>query len=281
MSATPAAIAQVDAANASGRQPVCFVHGLWLLAGSWDPWRALFEANGYATIAPDWPDDPVDVPTARAHPEVFAGKGIGEIRDHLVDVVGRLDRKPAIIGHSFGGLFTQILAGLGHAAVSVPIDPAPFRGVLPLPISALRAAFPVLGKPGNRNRAVMLTYEQFRFAFVNAVDEAEAKELYDRYPVPGSGKPLFQAAFANVHPKTEAAVNTTGPARGPMKIISGGSDNTVPHAIANASFKRQRRNESPTEFEEIPGVGHSLVIDSGWERVAQVALSFVQRHAPA
>jgi non-heme chloroperoxidase len=278
VSLTDAELQQIDQANRSGRPPVVFVHGLWLLAGSWDPWRELFESRGYATLAPGWPDDPDTVEEGRRRPELFAGKSVGGITDHVAEAIGRLDAKPAVVGHSFGGLITQKLAGQGLASVSVAIDPGPFRGVLPLPVSSLKAALPVIGNPANRKRSVMLTYEQFRFAFVNAVPEAEAKELYDAYPVPGSGIPLFQAAFANINPRTEASVDSTTPDRGPMKVISGEKDNTVPWAIANASYKRQRRNASVTEIEEIPGRGHSLVIDSGWQQVAEVALAFIEQH---
>ena len=186
-----------------------------------------------------------------------------------------------MIGHSFGGLITQKIAGRGLAAASVAIDPGPFRGVLPLPISSLKAAFPVLRNPANRGRQVMLTAEQFRFAFANAVSPEEAASLYETYPVPGSGVPLFQAAFANINPGSETSVDTKNPERGPLLIISGEKDNTVPWAIANASFKRQKRNPNPTEIKEIVGRGHSLVIDSGWPEVAEVALEFLARHAPA
>jgi pimeloyl-ACP methyl ester carboxylesterase len=182
-----------------------------------------------------------------------------------------------VIGHSFGGLLTQIIAGRGLAAASVAIDPAPFRGVLPLPISALRAASPVLTNPANRNRAVPLSYEQFRYAFANAVDEHEAKELYETFAVPASGAPLFQAATANFNPWTEAKVDSKNPARGPLLIISGEKDNTVPWAIANASFKKQERNGNVTEIAEIPNRGHALTIDSGWREVADKALAFVKR----
>jgi len=228
---------QVDRANESGKPTVVFVHGLWLLAGSWDPWRALFESAGYSTVAPDWPDDPSTVEEGRRHPELFAGNGIQAITDHVAQVIKALKAKPAIVGHSFGGLITQKLAGQGLAHVSVPIDPGPFRGVIPLPFSSLKAASAVLRNPLNRKRSVMLPHEQFRFAFVNAVDETEAKRLYDEFPVPGSGIPLFQAAFANVNPSTEARVDSTTH-RGPMKIISGEKDHTVPWAIASASFER-------------------------------------------
>jgi pimeloyl-ACP methyl ester carboxylesterase len=190
-----------------------------------------------------------------------------------------LERKPAVIGHSFGGLLAQIIAGRGLSAAAVAIDPAPFRGVLPLPISALKSSRPVLGNPANRHRAVPLTYEQFRFAFANAVDEDEAKQLYETFMVPASGAPLFQAATANLNPWTEAKVNSKNPERGPLLIISGEKDNTVPWAIANASFKKQKRNPGVTEIVEMPNRGHALVIDSGWREVADTALAFVKRFA--
>jgi non-heme chloroperoxidase len=268
---------QVKRANASERQPVVFIHGLWLLPSSWDRWATMFKKAGYTTLTPGWPDDPETVEDAKAHPEVFAHKTIKDVADHFADLIAQLDRKPAVIGHSFGGLITQIIAGRGLAAASVAIDPAPFRGVLPLPISALKSASPVLGKPANRNRAVPLTYEQFRFAFANAVSEDEAKELYDTFAVPASGKPLFQAASANLNPWTEAKVDTKNPGRGPLLIIDGEKDNTVPWAIANASFKRQERNEGVTEIVKIPNRGHSLTIDGGWREVANTSLEFVQR----
>jgi pimeloyl-ACP methyl ester carboxylesterase len=269
--------AQIKEANASRRAPVVFIHGLWLLPSSWDRWRALFDDAGYTTLTPGWPDDPETVAEAKAHPEVFAGKSIKDVADHFADVIGMLDAKPAVIGHSFGGLMTQILAGRGLAAASVAIDPAPFRGVLPLPISSLRSASPVLGNPLNRGRAVPLTYEQFRYSFGNAVSEDEAKELYETYAVPAPGEPLFQAALANLNPWTEAKVDTKNPARGPLLILDGELDHVVPWAIANASYNRQKRNEGVTEIKKIPGRGHALTIDGGWREVAEIALGFVQR----
>jgi non-heme chloroperoxidase len=271
---------EVREANASGRPAVVFVHGLWLLPSSWDRWQTLFQEAGYATLAPGWPDDPETVAEAAAQPEVFAGKSIKEVADHLDDVVRMLDTKPAVIGHSFGGLMTQILAGRGLSAASVAIDPAPFRGVLPLPISALRAASPVLTNPLNRGRAVPLTYDQFRYAFANAVSEEEARHLYDTFAVPAPGKPLFQAAAANLNPWTEAKVDTMNPERGPLLILDGELDHTVPWAIANASYRRQKRNEGVTEIQKILGKGHALTIDSGWKEIAQIALTFVQRFLP-
>ena len=271
---------QIDRANASGLQPVVFVHGLWLLSSSWDNWRMLFEEKGYTTLAPGWPDDPDTVEEAKQDPEAFAHKHIKQVTDHYVDAIRQLKTKPAVIGHSFGGLIAQRLAGEGVSAVTVAIDPAPFRGVLPLPLSALKSASPVLGNPLNFTRAVPLTFEQFRFAFANAVDESEAHELFDTYAVPAPGAPLFQAATANLNPWTEAQVDTNNPERGPLLLISGEHDNTVPWAITHASYKQQEKNLGVTEIKEIPDRGHSLTIDHGWREVAEVALAFIAQYAP-
>ena len=268
---------QVERANASGLTPVVFIHGLWLLPSSWDRWATVFEAAGFTALTPGWPDDPDTVEEAKAHPEVFAHKTVGQVADHYAEVIGRLMKKPAVLGHSFGGLLTQIVAGRSLSAASVAIDPAPFSGVLPLPVSALRSASPVLSNPANWNRAVPLTYEQFRYAFANAVNEEEAKELYETYAVPTPGAPLFQAATANLNPWTEAKANTKNPNRGPLLITSGERDHTVPWAIANASYKKQKRNKGVTEIVKIPNRGHSLTIDSGWREVADIALAFVKR----
>jgi pimeloyl-ACP methyl ester carboxylesterase len=270
---------QIDEANRSGRTPVMFVHGLWLLPTSWDRWADVFRAAGYAPLSPGWPDDPATVDDARANPEQLAHKSIGDIAEHLESVTGKLERKPAIVGHSFGGLLTEILAGRGAAQVSVAISPAPFRGVLPLPISALRSANPVLHNPANRHRAVPLTYEQFQYGFANMLDEGEAKDLFSQYAVPGSGEPIFQAAAANFNPWSEAKVNSKNPERGPMLVIYGEHDHTVPPSIAKASFRKQHRNEQTTEILEMKGRGHSLTIDHGWREVADITLAFVQRFA--
>ncbi|MFC9328839.1 alpha/beta hydrolase [Kitasatospora sp. NPDC057015] len=272
-----ATLADIERANASGRTPVVFIHGLWLLPASWDRWAALFDAAGYTPLSPGWPDDPDTVEEATAHPEVFANKTVGQVADHYSAVIAHLRRRPAVIGHSFGGLLAQIIAGRGLSAATVAIDAAPFRGVLPLPISALRSSLPVLGNPANRHRAVPLTYEQFRYAFANAVSEEEARQLHETYAVPAPGAPLFQAATANFNPWTEAKADTDNPDRGPLLIVSGERDHTVPHAISAAAYKRQQRNPGPTEFTEIPGRGHSLTIDSGWREVAETALAFIER----
>jgi non-heme chloroperoxidase len=272
---------QVSRANDTGLQPVVFIHGLWLLPSSWDRWAKLFEEAGYTALTPGWPDDPETVEEANAHPEVFAKKTVGQVADHFDEVISGLTRKPAVIGHSFGGLLAQIVAGRGLAAATVAISPAPFRGVLPLPFSALKSASPVLGNPANRNRAVPLTYDQFRYAFANAVSEEEAKELYDAYAVPAPGAPLFQAATANFNPWTEAKVDSENADRGPLLIVSGEKDHTVPWSISHAAYRKQERNPATTEILEVPGRGHALTIDSGWREVAETALTFVRRFVAA
>ncbi|HWG11226.1 MAG TPA: alpha/beta hydrolase [Rhodanobacteraceae bacterium] len=264
-------------ANASGLRPVVFIHGLWLLPGSWDRWAELFESAGFVALTPGWPDDPDTVAEANAQPQLLANKSVGQVADHFDEIVRGLHRKPAIIGHSFGGLMAQILAGRGLSAATVAIDPAPFRGVLPLPFSALKSAWPVLGNPANRSRAVPLTYEQFRYAFANTVSETEAKDLYEEFAVPAAGTPLFQAAIANFNPWTEVKVDTHNPERGPLLITSGEKDHVVPWAVCNAAFKRQEANAGVTEIVKIPGRGHGLTIDSGWRDVADIALDFCRR----
>jgi non-heme chloroperoxidase len=268
---------QIDQANAAGRTPVVFIHGLWLLPSSWDRWGPVFTDAGYAPICPGWPDDPNTVAAAFAAPEAFANKTVGKVAEHYASIIGKLEKKPVVIGHSFGGLITQILAGRGLAVASVVIDSAPFRGVLPLPISALRSAAAVLSNPANRHRAVPLTFEQFRYAFGNAIPEGEAKELFETFAVPASGAPIFQAAAANLNPWTEAKVNSTNPNRGPMLIISGEKDHTIPRTISDAIYAKQKHNAGVTEFVEMPNRGHSLTIDSGWPEVADTALTFLQR----
>ena len=270
---------EIEAANDSGRRPVVFVHGLWLLASSWDPWRRSFEEAGFATVAPGWPDDPDTVEEARSHPEVFAHKSVGTVTDHHADVIGRLRRAPAVVGHSFGGLIAQKLAGEGLSAATVAIDPAPFRGVLALPASSLRSASAVLSNPANRGRAIALTFEQFSYGWANALPEDEARKLYEDFHVAASGVPIFQAVAANFNPWTDVAVDTRNPDRGPLLIVSGEKDHTVPRASTEPQFRHQQHNPGVTEFVEVPDRGHSLTIDSGWREVAAIALDFLRAHA--
>lgn len=268
---------QIEQANSSGRTPVVFIHGLWLLPSSWDNWAALFDQAGFAPVTPVWPGDPETVEAARANPDVFGGKTLGEVAGHTAEVIDSLDGKPAVIGHSTGGLVAQIIAGRGLSAATVAIDPGPFRGVLPVPVSSLRASAPVLKNPLNRGRAVTLTLDQFKYGWANALSEEEAERLYERYHVAAPASALLQMVNANVNPFTEAKVDTKNPDRGPLLILDGEKDHTVPWSIAKASFKRQQRNEGITEIKMIPNRGHALTIDSGWREVADLALTFVKR----
>ena len=268
---------QIEAANASGNTPAVFIHGLWLLPSSWDNWAEFFKKAGYAPLTPDWPDDPETVEEARANPEVLAKKMLAQVADHTTEVIGRLDSKPAVMGHSTGGLLAQMIAGRGLSAATVAIDPGPFRGVLPLPISTLRASLPVLRNPLNHGRAVTLTLDQFKYGWANVLDEEEAQQLYETYHVAAPGVALMQMANANLNPWTQAKVDTRNPDRGPLLIIEGERDHTVAPAIAKAAYKRQKRNRGVTEFETVPNRGHALTIDSGWREVAEKALAFVKR----
>jgi non-heme chloroperoxidase len=268
---------QVERANGSGKTPVVFIHGLWLLPSSWQQWMELFEEAGYAPLAPGWPGDPDSVEAARANPQALAGVGVAAVADRFAAVIGGLERKPAIVGHSFGGLITQILAGRGLSLASVAVDPAPFKGVLPLPLAAIRTTLPVLGNPLNRGRTVTLSFDQFRYGWANAVPEDEARSLYEEYHVAAPGKPIFQAAMANLNPSAETKAETKSAERGPLLIFTGEKDHAVPPAMSVAAYKKQSRNPGVTEHVEMPNRGHSLTIDHGWREVAENALAFVKR----
>jgi pimeloyl-ACP methyl ester carboxylesterase len=268
---------QIERANATTATPVVFVHGLWLLPSSWANWADLFRQAGYAPLTPDWPDDPATVEEARATPDILAKKTLKQVADHTTEVITALAKKPAVIGHSTGGLLAEMLAGRGLSAATVAIDPGVFRGVLPLPASVLKGVGPFLVNPLTRGRAITLTFDQFKYGWANALDEKEAKDLYDTFHVAGSGISLVQMGNANLNPWTEAKVNTKNPDRGPLLIIDGEKDHTVPWAIAHAAYKRQRRNPGVTEIVKIPNRGHALTIDHGWREVAEIALAFVKR----
>jgi pimeloyl-ACP methyl ester carboxylesterase len=268
---------EIEAANASGKTPVVFIHGLWLLPSSWANWADFFRQAGYPPLTPDWPDDPVTVEEARANPKVFAKKTLKQVADHATQIIDALDEKPVVMGHSTGGLLAQMLAGWGLSAATVAIDPGVFRGVLPLPVSVLRSSGPFLVNPLTRGRAITLTFKQFTYGWANALDESEAKDLYDTFHVAGSGISLAQMGYANLNPWTQAKVNTKNSDRGPLLIIEGEKDHTVPWALAHAAYKRQARNRAVTEIMKIPSRGHALTIDHGWREVAQAALDFVER----
>ncbi|TMR06909.1 alpha/beta hydrolase [Actinomadura soli] len=270
---------EIEAANASHNTPVVLIHGLWLLPSSWANWVAFFKQAGYAPLTPDWPDDPETVEAARANPGVLAKKSLKQIADHTTEIVNALDKRPVLIGHSTGGLLAEMLAGQGLSAATVAIDPGIFRGVLPLPASVLKVAGPFLVNPLTRDRAITLTFDQFAYGWANALDDREARKLYDNFHVAGSGLALMQMGNANLNPWTEAKVNTKSPNRGPLLIIDGEKDHTVPWAIAHAAYKRQKRNPAVTEIVKMPNRGHSLTIDHAWQEVAETALDFVQRSA--
>jgi pimeloyl-ACP methyl ester carboxylesterase len=256
--------------------PVLFIHGLWLHASSWDSWVEVFSQAGYDASAPGWPGDPATVAEAREHADDIADHGIDDVVAHFAEVIAKLPAKPILIGHSFGGMIAQRLLGEDLAAAAVAIDAAQIKGVLPLPLSALRATLPVFKNPANKHRAVSLTAEQFRFAFGNAIPEAESDELFARWAIPAPGKPLFEAAAANFNPHSPAKVDVDNAGRGPLLLIMGGKDHTVPEAITKSTLKQYRHSDAVTEILEFPDRAHSLTIDHGWGDVAAAALTWLK-----
>jgi non-heme chloroperoxidase len=261
----------------SPHAPVVFVHGLWLHTDSWQPWLARFSKDGYEASAPGWPGDSPTVELAREQPEKVAGYGIDAVVDHYARIIKRLPGKPILVGHSFGGLIVQKLLGQNLAAAAVAIDAAPIKGVLALPVSALRVASIALRNPANRKRAVSLTPGQFRYGFGSALPEEESNELYERWTIPSPGKPLFEAAFAATSPRSPAKVNTNNADRGPLLLISGGKDHTVPAAITKSTLKLYRKSPAVTDYLGFADRGHSLTIDRGWAEVAEGALSWLKK----
>ena len=260
-------------------RPVIFVHGLWLHASSWGPWEEFFQEAGYVPSSPGWPGDGDTVEETRQNPGQVAGKGIDDVVSHYAEIIRGLPSPPVVIGHSFGGLIAQRLLGQDLAAAAVAVDPAPIKGVLALPFSALKVASIALRKPANRNLAISLTAEQFRYGFGNAIPEQESAELYERWNVPSPGKPLFEAGLANFTPKSPAQVNTGNKTRGPLLITAGGKDHTVPAAISTSTRKQYHKSPAVTDLIEFPDRGHSLTIDHGWREVAQAALDWLKERS--
>ncbi|MFF1572117.1 alpha/beta hydrolase [Leifsonia sp. NPDC058292] len=261
-------------------QPVVFIHGLWLHATSWEPWAELFRNEGYDPIAPAWPGERDTVAETRAHPEDVAGTSIDEVTAHFAKIIEGLDEPPVIIGHSFGGLITEKLLGQGYGNAAVAIDPAQIKGVLPLPLAQLRSSLPALGNPTNIGKAVSLTEKEFKFGFANELSDEEAKELYDKWTIPSTVRPIFQAAAANFTMHSQAAVDTKNEDRGPLLLISGSADHTAPAVITDATLKQYRDSNAVTELIKFEGRGHSLTIDHGWRDVATEILVWLdQVHA--
>ncbi|MFF5211425.1 alpha/beta hydrolase [Streptosporangium sp. NPDC000396] len=248
--------ARIRRVNATGRIPVVFIHGLWLLPMSWERWAQVFGEAGFASLSPAWPCAPP--PTVRT---------ADEVADHFAALIGGLERKPAVVGHSTGGLLAQILAGRGLACAAVAIGPALSQDVLSLPVSPPRVP---------TDPACPLTYDRFRHAFANAVGEEEALELYETFAAPGV--PPYPASAGAFGPWSEPEVDAVAKDRGPLLLISGEMDHIVPWAAARAAYDKQVRNEHHlTEIIEMPGRGHSLTVDNGWREVCGTALTFMQR----
>ena len=257
--------------------PVVFIHGLWVHSSAWQPWIDLFNESGYSATAPGWPGDADTVEAARANPDAVANVGVDDVTDHYAKVIASLPAKPIVIGHSFGGLIVEKLLGDGHAAAGVAIDAAPIKGVLPVPISALRVAFAALKNPGNIDEAVSLTLEQFHYGFGNALTEEESAELYERWAIPSPARPLFQAASANFNPHAETKVDVDHEDRGPLLLTMGGMDHTVPEAITKSTYKQYRKSKAVTDIVEFDDRGHSLTMDHGWREVADSVLDWLKK----
>lgn len=258
---------------------IVLIHGLWMTSKCWEHWVERYEAQGYKVIAKSWPGLDIDIEELRRDPSSIATLGISEIVDHYEGIIRGLDRPPFIIGHSFGGLITQILLDRGAGAAGVAIAPAPVKGILFLPFSTLKVSFPALSNPANNHRAVPLTPEQFHYAFTNDMTEEQSLEIFNRYAVPGPDHVLFQAAFANFNPHAPTAVNFANANRGPLLFISGGHDHVSPRSVVEANYKLYGKSPAITDFKDFPGRTHYTLGQDGWEEVGDYALGWLEVHA--
>lgn len=253
---------------------IVLIHGLWLNALSWENWVERYRARGFDVIAKSWPGMEGDIASLRANHSAIDNLGLGEVADHYQAIVQALPEPPILIGHSMGGVVVQVLLDRGLGAAGVAVDPGPLKGVLALPVSALRSAFPALKNPANNHRAVMLSAEEFHYAFTNTLDEAASETAYRRYAVPGPGRVLFQAALANLNPRAVTRVDFHNANRAPLLLIAGGEDHVAPPVVTKAEAKLQGKSEALTAYKEFPGQSHFTVGQPGWEEVADFALDW-------
>ncbi|MEO8371113.1 MAG: alpha/beta hydrolase [Candidatus Solibacter sp.] len=259
--------------------PIVLIHGLWMTSASWANWVARYTAMGYHVVARSWPGMEGDIDQLRRDPSAIATLGIGEVVEHYERIIRSLENTPFIIGHSFGGLITQILLDRGFGSAGVAIAPAPVKGILFLPLSTLRVSLPALSNPANNHRAVPLTAEQFHYAFTNSLSEAESMAVYEKLAVPGPDHVLFQAAFANFNPHAATAVDFQNGDRAPLLLISGGNDHVSPQSVVEANFKLYGKSKAITEYKAFPDRTHYVLGQDGWEEVADYALTWSEAKA--
>ncbi|HEY8794178.1 MAG TPA: alpha/beta fold hydrolase [Gemmatimonadaceae bacterium] len=271
----------ITARDKSAPNTIVLIHGLWMTALSWEHWVAHYTEKGYRVIARSWPGMEGDIQALRADPSAIATLGVTDVVDHYEAIIKELDQPPIIMGHSFGGLMTQILLDRGLGAAGVAIDSAPVKGILVLPFSTLRVAFPALSNPANNHRATGLTAEQFHYAFANTLSEEESNRIYERYAVPGPDHMLFQASFANFNPHAATTVNFANDTRAPLLLVAGGKDHIAPASVTKANYKLYSKSRAVTEYKEYPDRSHFTIGQAGWEAVADYALDWSSQHAKA